>query len=277
MLLGYYRLGAFEDARRSLQQWLTFARRFRLDNPLTKCGSDVYQPNQPVNLTYDAFGPPAAFVRGLFEYGYRADGLVLVPHIPPGITELRQQFPVRWGPKRLYLTTVGQGRVTGCWVNGKRGKRPDDPSVFLPYARTPFDAQVVIALGGARPSRELLRRHPERPRAPVDPAFVAPERRARARRLDGFLTRLTEAGLADTYAAAHARLALDCLNAAQQRAQRVAAGALAPLPEPSRKAADQLYADTFNKLCDGLDAVLERYALSADPTQRKMAGLYRVP
>jgi len=37
---------------------LTFAERFRMDNPLTKCGSDVYQPNVPINLCYDTFAPP---------------------------------------------------------------------------------------------------------------------------------------------------------------------------------------------------------------------------
>jgi len=41
MMLGYYRLGQFEDARRSMRQMLTFAERFRMDNPLVKFGSDV--------------------------------------------------------------------------------------------------------------------------------------------------------------------------------------------------------------------------------------------
>ena len=71
-----------------MQQPLTFARRFRMDNPLTDFGHEVYQPKQPVNITYDAFGPPAALIRGLFEYLYRADGLSRAPHIPPGIGEI---------------------------------------------------------------------------------------------------------------------------------------------------------------------------------------------
>ena len=89
-----------------------------MDNPLVKFGSDVYQPGQPINLTYDAFGPPAGFVRGLFEYLYRAEGLTLLPHIPPGITRLEQRFPVRFGAKRLYLATVGKGPITGVAING---------------------------------------------------------------------------------------------------------------------------------------------------------------
>ena len=133
MVLAYYRLGKFEDARRSMLKLLTFADRFRMDNPLTKCGSDVYQPNEPINLCYDTFGPAAAFMRGLFEYLYRADGLTLVPHIPPGITELEQLDPVRFGNKRIVLSTVGAGPITAVRVNGRKWKQFDSATVFLPY------------------------------------------------------------------------------------------------------------------------------------------------
>jgi len=37
-----------------MKQILTFARQFRMDNPLVKFGSEVYQPGEPVNITYDA-------------------------------------------------------------------------------------------------------------------------------------------------------------------------------------------------------------------------------
>jgi hypothetical protein len=150
MMLAYYRLGKFEDARKSMRQLLTFARKFRLDNPLVKFGSDVYQPKEPINLTYDAFGPPAGFIRGLFEYLYRADGLTLIPHIPPTITELDQLDPIRFGTKKLYLSTLGSGPVTGVRVNGKAWQEFDGASVRLPYDRTPEEARVLILLGGAK-------------------------------------------------------------------------------------------------------------------------------
>lgn len=152
MMLAYYRLGRYDEARDSMRQLMTFADRFRLDNPLVKFGSDVYQPGQPINLTYDALGPPAGFVRGLFEYLYRADGLTLRPHIPPGITRLEQRFPVRLGARRLYLATVGAGPVTSVMVNGEPWKLFDAESVTLPYDRVPDTAAIEVALGGAAPS-----------------------------------------------------------------------------------------------------------------------------
>ena len=151
MILAYYRLGKFDDAQRSLRQLLTFAARFRMDNPLVKFGADVYQPGQPINLTYDAFGPPAAFVRGLFEYLYHAEGVTVLPHVPPTITQLEQRFPIRLGRKRLYLATVGTGPITGVTVNGKAWQLFDRATVTLPHDQITDTAVVELALGDASP------------------------------------------------------------------------------------------------------------------------------
>ncbi len=152
MVMGYYRLGQYEDARRSMRQLMKFAREFRMDNPLVDFGAAVYQPTQPINLCYDSFGPPAAMVRGLFEYLYRSDRLVLLPHIPPGITRLQQHFPIRFGEKRLYLGTNGSGPVTTVLVNGQPWPSFDQASITLPYDKTPREAVIQIAMGGAEPA-----------------------------------------------------------------------------------------------------------------------------
>jgi hypothetical protein len=149
MMMAYYRVGQYDDARRAMKQMMTFARRFRMDNPLVKFGSEVYQPGEPINVTYDAFGAPAGLIRGLFEYLYRADGLTLVPHIPPGIARLEQKFPVRFGNKRLYLAVTGRGPITAVRVNGRRWSAFNAESVSLPYAATPHHAAVQIIRGRA--------------------------------------------------------------------------------------------------------------------------------
>lgn len=150
MIMAYYRLGKFDDARASMKQLLSFAARFRMDNPLVKFGSDVYQPGQPVNLTYDAFGPPAAMLRGLFEYLYHADRLELRPHIPPFITRLEQRFPIRFGAKRIYLATSGSGAVSSVLVNGTPWGDFDADSISLPYEKLPQTAAIAIGLGQAK-------------------------------------------------------------------------------------------------------------------------------
>jgi hypothetical protein len=148
-LMAYYRLGQYEDARRSMKRMLGFARQFRMDNPLVDFGNAVYQPGEPINLTYDAFGVPAGLIRGLFEYLYTAEGLRLVPHIPAGITRLEQRFPIRFGTRRLYLAIAGTGPITSVRVNGELWQSFDADSVSLPYASTPELAAIQILRGQA--------------------------------------------------------------------------------------------------------------------------------
>ena len=151
MILAYCRLGLYDEARRSMQTLLRFARAFRLDNPLTDFGAEVWFRGDPIHLCYDSFGPPAALLRGLFEYQYGADALVLRPRVPPGITRLEQHFPVRFGAKRLFLATAGTGPVTAVEVNGKAWKSFDAGRVVLRYDQVPERAVVRIGLGGAAP------------------------------------------------------------------------------------------------------------------------------
>lgn len=281
MIMAYYRLGRHEDARRSMKRLLEFARRFRMDNPLVKFGSDVYQPGEPINLTYDAFGPPAAMVRGLFEYLYRADGLTLIPHVPAGITELHQRFPVRFGGKRLYLSVVGQGRIRVVQVNGRDWRWHDEASVFLPYEQTPEVAAVQIVMGDAKVVRaprftvpvSAKRLLSEFARAPMpDPLKSLQEQTAPFARL---LQRLEQANLGDTYEAAHARLILAQWLTVLKRMELQRAGNLPRLPERSQEAADKSYLDTLSRLCDGLRKVLDGYADAEVTRKRQVYELWQ--
>lgn len=277
MMLGYYRLDRFEDARRSMLQLLRFAEQFRMDNPLVKFGSDVYQPRQPINLTYDAFGPPAAFQRGLFEYLYRAEGLTLVPHIPPGITELVQRDPVRFGTKQLFLSALGRGPVTDVKLNGRHWKSFDRASVFLAYDKIPNHAQIEIFLGGAKASSRQLARQPsvrEAKKPPLPAKIGDAALDSRLARVGEFQRRLTKARLEKSYEAAHAGLILDFADATATRWELLAAGKITRLPEPSQIAADKSYTETLTKLCDGLDAVMKSYERSPDAGRRKMFQLW---
>jgi hypothetical protein len=213
MILAYYRLGKYADAGRSMERLLGFARRFRLDNPLTNFGSEVYQPKLPLNITYDAFGPPAAFIRGLFEYLYRADSLTLLPHIPDGIDEIEQLFPIRFGDRQLYLSVRGTGLIRGVRLNGKAWRDFDGVSVRLAYGSVPRFARVEILRGRAKPG-------PSKPA----PELLAPT---------------------------HASLAREAAAAAAERRRLMAEGKLTPLPEPAQAAADKLYADTARRLAAG--------------------------
>jgi hypothetical protein len=272
MVLAYYRLGQYEEARRSMRHLLEFAKKFRLDNPLTKCGSDVYQPKEPINLCYDTFGPAAAFMRGLFEYLYRAEGLTLVPHIPPGILELHQLDPVRFGSKRIWLSTSGTGAISAVKVNGRKWKRFDARTINLPFEKTPAEARVEIALGGTKFSQREAR-PASRPIETENPGPGASGDK-REERLGDFSRRLRAAGLGDTYEGAHAELALRCFETARARVSGVQTGKINPLPPASETAAEKCYSDTASKLNQGLEALLNSYQNETRPEKARIRRLW---
>jgi len=168
MVLAYYRTGRHDDARRSMRKLLEFAERFALDNPLSNFGATVSWYRRPVYLTYDAFGPPAALVRGLFGYRYTARGLVVTPRLPAGIQRLDQRFPVRLGASLLTISTAGSGTATSATLNGRRLRVERDGSMLIEAEGLPREAHLAIGLGGSappsgrpRPRRRLIPRPPE--------------------------------------------------------------------------------------------------------------------
>ncbi len=266
MIMGYYRVGAYDDARRSMKHILGFAKQFRMDNNLTDFGDKPYQPKLPINCVYDTWGAPAGLIRGLFEYLYHADSVELRPHIPTGITQLDQRFPIRFGTKRLYLSTTGNGLVTAVLVNGKSWKSFDAKSVFLAYNDTPDTAkiQIVMGEGKARTVPEVV---PVVMSSPTMPAGLEPFRTLYAR--------LKDAGLGEGYEACHAKLVVDYVTAIEDRKKMLADGTLAKLPEESQVAADKSYQETMDKLADGLRGVLKGYAGSDDARKKQIAAIWK--
>jgi hypothetical protein len=271
MIMAYYRLGEYEDIRASIRQLMTFVRRWRMDNPLTKFGSDVYQPKEPVNLCYDTFAPAAAMIRGLFEYRYQADKLVIVPHIPPGITRLEQRFPVRFGSKRLLLSTTGAGPITRVLVNGRRWLHYDEHTVTLPYADTPEPATIEILLGGSRSAEPLPPPEPSRAAAASASAMGDP----RLARLNRWLQAMEDADLGDTYEAAHGRLCVEFDGARRERKALLTSGEFMPLEDARHAAAEQMYARTAERLYTGLEQTLASYAASESDVKREIHVLWR--
>lgn len=95
-------------------------------------------------------------------------------------------------------------------------------------------------------------------------------------RLRKFYLNLAAQGLADSYEASHARLAIDCLATLHARLALLSEGKLKPLSNPvSQAAADQLYFDTARKLATGLAQAVAVYEKSTDARQQQMGRLWR--
>jgi hypothetical protein len=86
---------------------------YRADAPLTGFGATPWgdKLQAPYCVVYDCWGASGGLLRGLFEYDYRADRLLVRPHLPANITRYVQKFPVWFGKTRIYLTVTGSGTI----------------------------------------------------------------------------------------------------------------------------------------------------------------------
>lgn len=271
MIMGYYRLGKHEDARRSMKQLLTFAYTFRMDNPLTRFGSEVWFTDDPIHLCVDNFGPPAAMIRGLFQYRYSAESLSITPCIPTGIRSLSQRFPIRFGTKHLFLSICGDGPIAAVRMNDQPWQSFDDRSVQLPYKSLPESARILILRGEAAKAG-VPDGLEETIAAPASSPFTdeEPELAAQVGKLHAWLAQLAGLDLGESREAAHARLALEMTAALHQRRELLAEGKIAALPDRAREAADRSYVEAAARLYTGLVNSLDRLARTGDQSHRRL-------
>ena len=152
----YYRLGKFEDVRRSAARAMKWAKDFRMDAPWSQRGENTHNVWSDagehhvggVAVMVNNFAIPAATVRGLFDYEYRFDRLIL-RRVPGSITEYVQKHPVRFGEKTLYLSCRNAGpKIKSVAVNGKAVKTESSDAVSLLYDELPKEAKVEIVTEG---------------------------------------------------------------------------------------------------------------------------------
>jgi hypothetical protein len=293
MQLGYYRVGAYEDAKAAFEKILNLDKIFRMDNNLTDFGNKLYQPNLPINCVYDCWGAPGGFLRGLFEYIYTANGLWLYPHLPSGITTLQQKFPIYFGGKKIYIATNGRGNISSVKVNGKLMKNFNKKSIFLPLDAKAGIVTVSIGLGGS-PAKELLMnkdRHDNvKPIISKDNEYWNIDLLREAadttpktplavlkniKKMYGFYSKLIENNLQETYEAKHAALILDVVKSIYERRKLKKQKKLKLLPEISQMAADNLYISTVKNLTSGLIQHLEKVKSSSNKEERKIYLLWK--
>jgi hypothetical protein len=171
-ILMYYRLGRFEEIRRSATRALKWAKDFRVDAPWSQQGENTKNPWSDtgehhvggVSVMIDNFAIPAATIRGLFDYEYRADRIILRPRIPGSIKYYTQQVPVRFGGKKLYLSCRNGGpRVKSVTVNGTALEGTSVDEIALLFSDLSANARIEIVTEGGWPEEPCTIDYPDIP------------------------------------------------------------------------------------------------------------------
>jgi len=114
----YYRLGKFEDVRRSAVRAMKWAKDFRMDAPWSQRGENTHNVWSDagehhvggVAVMVDNFAIPAATVRGLLDYEYRFDRLILRPRIPARLPNMFRSIPSDSAKRRFAFPAATAGR-----------------------------------------------------------------------------------------------------------------------------------------------------------------------
>jgi hypothetical protein len=234
-----------------------------------------------VTVSVDNFAIPAATIRGLFDYDYRADRLVLRPRVPPAITEYVQKEPIRFGDKRLTITCQNGGpNVSSVAVNGKPVKVDSPEAAVLIYEELPANAKVEITTGGGWSVELPL------PATPPTPAAtrIAASRQAALpvslrkpyavmKKMESFLTKEPEIAEQEL---AFVRETLAAIEAWRKRTAIAPQGYFRPMTVQKRDLIVNFYENAAANMVNGFAKRMAAYAKSSDPRKKRLAELFQL-
>lgn len=279
-ILGYYRVAAFEGILASATRALRWAQDYRMDAPWCQCGENTHnwwsdeEGRAPTSIMIDNFAIPAATIRGMFEWVYRADRLLLLPHLPPGLSFFRQKVPIGWGGKRITVEVRnGPGPIRHATVNGRPLPSVAADHLTLIYEELPPVAHLGLFMEGAEASpTETVREIIKSDSAAELSAEVLPESLQRqAGILDRFIARLSD--FSDTeFDKAFAREARAAITAAAVRAAtEFGPGHFRPFTEARKTDVIRTHEAAATSLFEGLSRRMALYSGDADPDKRQLA------
>jgi hypothetical protein len=290
-ILMYYRLGKFEDIYRSAIRSMKWAKDFRMDAPFTQMGDNTsnlwydkgkWLHGEGVSVMVDNFAVPAATIRGLFDYEYKWDRLILRPRVPGSITEYTQKEPVRFGEKKIYLSCRNGGpKVKSIKINGKQVKVESPDAVVLKYTILPAEAKVEIVTTGGWVKEEYLAEYP------LYPAFITDDNQKVPASVSlpdsmkipfAILSKMQKLFAEETgveYDRSFVNAALQSFDAYQNRVgMNVGPGYYRPIDQQRKEAMIRLYAKTALAMYHGYEQRMKFYNEHGDSKQKQIALLF---
>ena len=289
-ILGYYRVGAMDDVRRSAERAMKWAKEFRMDAPWSQRGENTHNSwsdaggnwqNGGVAVMIDNFAIPAATLRGLFDYDYRFDRLILHPRVPGAITEYVQKEPVRFGEKSIYVSCHNGGaNVKSVAINGKALKVKSSDAVVLRYDELPKEAKIEIVTEGGWAAETPCSPAPGSNPAPTKVTGIPQtELPASLKKPCVVLTALDKFLAQDPTAVeserAFVREAIGAIKAWRDRTAIEPQGFYRPMTVERRDSITKFYENTALNMYNGFAKRMSRYAKSEDTSRKRLAELFQ--
>ncbi len=289
-ILMYYRLGKFEDIRRSATRAMKWAKDFRMDAPWSQWGENTNNPWSDsgqhrfggVAVMIDNFAIPAATIRGLFDCDYRSDRLILRPRIPGSITQFTQKEPIRFGQKKIYLSCINQGpKVSEVRINEKILKVDSADKIELFYNKLPMEAKIEITTAGGWPVEQSTAQYPKIPALQSDagtkvqpPAQMTDSLKYAFTLLSSIQKRISiDAGM--EYDRSFVDMALKAFEDVGVRVTMdTGPGYYRPITTERREDINKFYHRTALSLFNGFSNRMARYSENGDKQQKRLAAIF---
>jgi len=289
-ILMYYRLGKFEDIRRSAIRAMKWAKDFRMDAPWSQRGENTKNPwsdtgkNQVggVAVMIDNFAIPAATIRGLFDYDYRSDRIILRPRVPGSITQYTQKEPVSFGEKKLYLSCNNGGpSIKSVKVNGKAVKIASTDEIALFYNELPGEAKIEITTIGGWPKESNTSVYPIIPAllpeksGSKQTSVQLPDSLKRPFTILTAMNKLLAKETGADYDKAFITVAIKSFEDYQSRtALDPGPGYYRPITQTRRTGIEKFYAQAAYMMYNGFTKRMDGYTEKGDAQQKHIATLF---
>ena len=259
-----------------------------MDEPWSQRGENTNNPWSDsgkfqvsgVAVMIDNFAIPAATIRGLFDYEYRSDRLILRPRLPRAIIEYIQKEPVRFGEKTLYISCRNGGmKVKSVAINGKPLAIESPDAVELRYEDLPKEAKVEIVTEGGwdaelspptTPSTPAATKIAAAPQTDLPESLKKPYAVLKTmEKLMGQEPNITKSERAFVHEAIRA------IEAWRERTTFEPQGFFRPMTTKKRASIIKFYENAALSMYNGFAKRMSGYAQSLDVDKRRLAGLFQ--
>lgn len=285
-ILMYYRMGKFEDIRRSANRAMKWAKDFRMDAPWSQQGENTSNPWSDkgkfrvggVAVMVDNFAIPAATIRGLFDYDYKSDRLIIRPRIPGSITEYQQKEPVRFGEKKLFLSCKNGGpKISSVEINGKELKVTSNDELALIYEELSNESNIEITTTGGWPGEKPASGYPVKPslqdKSEVNSTIPETLKKPYNVLLAMKLNLENEPGVENEKAMVNK--AIQAIESCRERLSlQPGPGYFRPITSERKEGIDKFYEQTAKSMYEGFSNRMKKYADSNNQQQKRIADLF---
>lgn len=231
-----------------------------------------------VAVMVDNFAIPAATIRGLFDYDYRSDRLIIRPRIPSSITRYSQNEPVRFGEKKIFLSCKNGGpKVSSLKINGMELKVDNSTEIALFYEALPNEAQIEITTEGGWPVESSNSVYPEKPALIADypGSSKMPESLVKPYSILSSMKKQLANISGSEYELAYLDEAISsCDDCLIRQSMETGPGYFRAITPERKQGINQFYEQTALTMYKGFEKRMEKYEASNDNRQKQIADVF---